>query len=180
MAIWILILGFLFGLILQRGRLNAFNTIGGFAMLEDLTIAKALLVALGIGSILLSLEIWLGLAAFHVKPFLLGGVILGGLIFGAGMAILGYCPGTLAVSLGEGAVDALVGIVGGLFGGWVFTLVLPGIKPILGPNWGKISIGSLLGGSPAVNFVASLVYGGVLIYFAFYLDRMESNRVKNA
>ncbi len=176
MTIWILILGFIFGLILQRGRLNAFDTIGGFAMLEDLTIAKALLVALGVGSILLSLEIWLGLAAFHLKPLLLGGVILGGLIFGAGMAILGYCPGTLAVSLGEGAVDALIGILGGLFGGWVFTLVLPGMKPILGPNLGKISIGGLLGGSPGVNFLASLVYGGILIYFAFYLDRLETNQ----
>ncbi len=177
MTLWILLLGFLFGLILQRGRLNAFDTIGGFAMVEDLTIAKALLVALGIGSILLSLEIWLGLAAFHLKPFLLGGVVLGGLIFGAGMAILGYCPGTLAVSLGEGALDAMAGIVGGLFGGWIFTLVLPGIKPILGPNWGKLSIGNLLGGSPAVNFIASLVYGGVLIYFAFYLNRRESELV---
>jgi len=179
MFLIILILGFLFGLILQRARLNTFDTIGGFAMLEDLTVAKALLVAVGVGAILLGLEIWLGWASFHLKPFIVGGVVLGGLIFGAGMAILGYCPGTLAVSLGEGAIDAFVGILGGLFGGLVFTWAFPGMKSILGPNLGKLSIGSLLGGNPAVNFIAALVVGGVFIWFAFYLDGIEKNRIKN-
>ncbi|NOY79024.1 MAG: YeeE/YedE family protein [Calditrichaeota bacterium] len=179
MFLTILILGFLFGLILQRARLNTFDTIGGFAMLEDLTVAKALLVAVGVGAILLSLEIWLGWASFHVKPLIVGGVVAGGLIFGAGMAILGYCPGTLAVSLGEGAIDAFVGILGGLFGGLVFTWLFPGMKSILGPNLGKLSIGSLLGGHPAVNFVAALVVGGVFIWFAFYLDGIEKKRIKN-
>ena len=74
------------------------------------------------------------MATFHVKPLLLGGVILGGLVFGVGMTILGYCPGTLFVSAGEGAVDALVGIFGGLLGGLTFTISLPVIKGILGPN----------------------------------------------
>jgi hypothetical protein len=32
------------------------------------------------------------------------------------MAILRYCPGTLPLSLGEGSIDALLGIIGGLVG----------------------------------------------------------------
>ncbi len=178
MFITILILGFLFGLILQRSRLNTFNTIGGFAMLEDLTVAKALLTAIGIGAILISLEVWFGWASFHIKPFIVGGVVIGGIVFGVGMAILGYCPGTLAISVGEGAIDAFVGILGGLFGGLVFTLIYPQIKPILGPDGGKISIGTLLGGNPVVSFIAAVVLGGIFVWFAFYLDKYERNQLK--
>jgi hypothetical protein len=35
---------------------------------------------------------------------------------------LGYCPGTLAISLGEGSFDALIGIAGDLVGGFVYTI----------------------------------------------------------
>src|SRR4030042_6594387 len=115
------IFGILFGWILQRSRVNTCNKIGGFAMLKDFTVLKLLLTAIGVGSVLLFIEIQLGLASLHVKPFNLTGVLLGGIVFGMGMAILGYCPGTLIVSIGEGAVDALVGTLGGLAGG-VFLL----------------------------------------------------------
>ena len=59
------------------------------------------------------------------------------------MAILGYCPGTLVISLGQGAMDALVGIIGGWLGGMVYTLLHPIIFPLLGPNLGTISLYSL-------------------------------------
>ncbi|NOX86157.1 MAG: YeeE/YedE family protein, partial [Chlorobi bacterium] len=143
MTIMILFFGFLFGALLQYARLNKYDVISGMATLEDLTVAKAIAVAIGVGMIILNIEIGAGMAVYHLKPFLLGGIILGGLIFGAGMAILGYCPGTSFVSLGEGALDALVGIIGGLFGGLVFTLVLPAIQSILGPDLGKISLYTL-------------------------------------
>jgi uncharacterized membrane protein YedE/YeeE len=108
MNLQILIFGFLFGALLNYARLNRYNVISGMATLENLTVAKAIAIAIGIGVILLNIEISLGFASWHVKPFIVGGIVLGGLIFGAGMAILGYCPGTLAVSLGEGSLDALI------------------------------------------------------------------------
>ena len=65
-------------MILQRSRVNTYNKIGGFAMLKDFTVAKILLTAIGVGSILLFLEIQMGLASLSVKPFDIGGVIFGG------------------------------------------------------------------------------------------------------
>jgi hypothetical protein len=38
----------------------------------------------------------------------------GGIIFGIGFAILGYCPGTLAGAAGQGSLDALLGGVPGM------------------------------------------------------------------
>lgn len=175
----IIILGFLFGAILQYAKLNKFNTISGVATLDDLTVAKAIAVAIGVGAILLNIEIGLGLAVYHVKPFILGGIILGGLIFGVGMAILGYCPGTLAVSLGEGSTDALLGIIGGLFGGLVYTLVLPSIQGILGPNLGNISVSSLTGGNSILFYVLVFVLGAVFIGIAFGVHKIEKRAAKN-
>lgn len=172
----ILLFGFLFGAILQYASLNKYNTIGGLATLENYTVAKALFFAIGLGAILLSFEVGLGLASFHVKPLIAGGIVAGGLIFGAGMAILGYCPGTLAISLGEGSLDALVGILGGLAGGLVYTLILPAIQPFLGPNLGVISISSLMGaGVP--YYLVTILMGAAFIGIAFWLHKVE--KLKN-
>ncbi len=172
MTILILVFGFLFGAILQSARLNKYNTISGMARLEDYTIAKAILVAIGIGAILLNIEIGMGYATFHVKPLILVGITLGGLIFGSGMAILGYCPGTMAVSLGEGSMDALVGIVGGFAGGIVYTLVQPAIQGMMGPDLGKISLQSALG-SGSLFYIILFIFGIVLVGIAFWLHQLE-------
>jgi hypothetical protein len=145
MTLLILLFGFLFGALLQSAKLNKYNTISGMARLEDYTVAKAIAVAVGVGAILLSVEIGLGYASWHTKPILLGGIAFGGLIFGAGMAILGYCPGTLPISLGEGSVDALIGIIGGITGGIVYTLIQPAIQGMLGPDLGKHTLHSAWG-----------------------------------
>lgn len=178
MTFLILIFGFLFGALLQSARLNKYNTISGMARLEDYTVAKAIAVAVGVGAILLSVEIGLGYASWHTKPILLAGIAVGGLIFGAGMAILGYCPGTLPISLGEGSMDALVGIVGGIAGGIVYTLIQPSIKGMLGPDLGKHTLQSALGGG-ALYYLLTFVFGLALVGTAFLLNKLENKKNYN-
>jgi len=177
--ILIFFLGSLFGLIIQYARLNKYNVISAQSQLTDNTVIKTILLTIGIGAILLSVIIGLGLASFHIKPFLIGGIIFGGLIFGVGMAILGYCPGTLAISVGEGSIDALVGILGGLLGGLVFTLLFSNLGWLLGTNIGKISLFSLLGTpNKSIYFISVLVLGLGIIYSSFLIDKKEKNTDK--
>ncbi|WP_299578167.1 YeeE/YedE family protein [uncultured Sunxiuqinia sp.] len=178
MTLLILVFGFLFGAALQHASLNKYNVISGMATLEDLTVAKAIALAIGVGVILINFEIGLGLATYHVKPFMVGGILIGGLIFGIGMAVLGYCPGTLAISLGEGSLDALTGIIGGMLGGWVYTLVLPSIEPLQGANLGKISLHSLTGENPTVFYLLVVVIGLVFIAAAFGVHKLEKSTSK--
>ncbi|MFA5046005.1 MAG: hypothetical protein WC542_08755, partial [Paludibacter sp.] len=70
MTIIILLLGFLFGAILQYASLNKHNVISGLATLDNLAVAKAVMLAIGVGAILLNIEIGLGFASYHVKPFI--------------------------------------------------------------------------------------------------------------
>ena len=178
MTVIILILGFIFGAVLQYADLNKYNIISGLALRQNFAVAKAIAIAIGIGAILLNIEIASGFASYHVKPFVVGGLILGGLIFGIGMAILGYCPGTLAISLGQGSLDALIGIIGGLIGGLVYTLILPFISPILGPNLGAISLNSLTG-TNTLFFIVLLIIGLLFILSSFFLQKIDEDKNKN-
>ena len=171
-TLMILIFGFLFGAILQYSKLNKNDTISGLATLEDLNVAKTIALAIGIGIILLNIEIGLGFASYHIKPLILGGVIFGGLIFGAGMAILGYCPGTLAISLGEGSLDALVGIFGGLLGGVVFTLLQPYMSGFIGPDLGALSLHSSVKSNYMFYFIA-IIIGILIIGVSFWLNKKD-------
>jgi hypothetical protein len=171
--------GFLFGLALQHAYVNKFNTISGMATLEDYTMAKVMGFAIGLGIILIALEVQLGWADFGPKPVRLTGNLVGGLIFGTGMGILGYCPGTLMVSLGQGSLDALAGIIGGLIGGLVFTLLHPVIAPLLGPELGRFSVLSITSGNPAPFLIISILAGVLLIWLAFFFHRLEGKKGGN-
>ena len=174
----VLFFGFLFGFAMQYANLNRFNTISGMATLEDYTMAKTMAFAIGLGAILIAIDVNLGLAVYHVKPLVPVANIAGGIIFGIGMAILGYCPGTLPISLGQGALDALVGIVGGLLGGYVFTLQYDQLEPLFGTNYGAVSVYSLTDGNPLSFGLIVLLFGLSLMYGAFWLHKKEGGTNK--
>jgi hypothetical protein len=173
MILLTIFLGFLFGAILQYARLNRYNVISGMATLENYAVAKAIAVAIGVGAVLIAIEIGLGFATYHIKPLLLGGIAIGGIIFGVGMAILGYCPGTLPVSLGEGSIDALIGIIGGLAGGFVYTVVAPSVQSIIGPDLGSISLFTLVGQHHFIFYLLDIILGAAFVGAAFWLNKKE-------
>jgi uncharacterized protein len=168
----VIITGFLFGAILQYASLNRYNVISGMATLENYAVAKAIATAIGFGAIMLGILVGLDLATWHVKPIIAGGIIIGGLIFGAGMAILGYCPGTLAISAGEGSIDAWVGIAGGLVAGLLFTVLLPTLAPILGPDFGTVSLASVTG-TNTLYYILVFLIGIIFISISFWLHKIE-------
>ncbi len=166
----ILFIGFLFGAIIQWARVDKFEKIAGFAMLEDMTVPKMLFFAIGLASIGLYFMIEAGYAHYHIKPIMLGGLVIGAILFGVAMAIFGKCPGTGPVSIAEGRIDVLVGAVGGIFGGLFFTVAYPWIKPLMGPDYGKISLPNLFAGHESI---VVLVYGAALVAVAFILPDRE-------
>ncbi|HEY6089511.1 MAG TPA: YeeE/YedE thiosulfate transporter family protein, partial [Gemmatimonadaceae bacterium] len=83
---------------------------------------------------------------FDIKPLFIGGVLVGGLIFGVGFAVGGYCPGTCVVGAAEGRKDALFAIAGGITGALAFTLAYAALEPIFVTPWnfGKVTLASAL------------------------------------
>lgn len=164
----ILLIGFVFGVIIQWSRVDTFDKIAGFAMLKGFKVPKMLFLSIGIASIGLFFMIKMGWAEYHIKPITLGGLILGGIIFAIGMAILGLCPGTGPVAVSEGNIDVLVGLIGGLLAGALFTYLYPDLKVIMGPDYGKLTLTQLVDGSWFI-----FLYGLALIAIAFLLPNRE-------
>lgn len=128
-----LLIGFLigigFGFLLQKGGVTDYNVIIRQLLLEDFTVVKIMLSAALVGMIGVHLLRSLGLAQLHPKPGSFGTSAVGGLIFGVGFGLLGYCPGTVAGAVGQGAMDALFGgVIGMLIGAGLFAALYPKLE----------------------------------------------------
>jgi len=116
------VFGFIFGLLLQRGRVANYNVIVNQFRLKDFTVLKVMFTAIIVGGIGVLVLHQMGHAAYHIKPANMLGVVLGAAIFGVGMVTYGYCPGTGIAAVATGSVHALVGFAGMLVGGVLYAL----------------------------------------------------------
>ena len=120
--IWGLVFGILFGFLLQKGGATRYGVIIGQLLLSDFTVLKIMLSAVLTGMIGIYLMKTLGWVKLSPKSGSMGINIIGGLIFGVGFSVLGYCPGTIAGAIGNGYLDALVGgLAGILIGTGIFA-----------------------------------------------------------
>src|SRR5512132_176184 len=163
-AVYALLVGIAMGALLQRVRASSPGLILANLRLENLSIIKFMATTIAVGMILVYL---LNAAApqllhFDIKPTYLIGVALGGLVFGVGFALGGYCPGTCVVGAAEGRRDALWAIGGGLLGALLFTLAYGAMQPVVVKplDYGKITLASLLH-LPTV--VVAVLLGAVLL-----------------
>jgi hypothetical protein len=93
-----------------------------------------------------------GVVDLNVKATLVGANIIGGVLFGAGWAIMGYCPGTSLGALGEGRWHAVWAILGMLVGAAIYAEAYPAMKEtvLTWGSFGKITLPQALGVSPWV------------------------------
>ena len=161
------ITGIVFGYLLQRARVLRFDKQIGALRLVDMTIIKFMMTAGLVGMVGIYFCDGFGWIAFDVKALQVGANIVGGLLFGAGWAVLGYCPGTAGGALGEGRWDALWGIAGMVVGGAVFAEIFPLVKSSLTTlgDYGKVTLPQLAGVSPWVVIVLFAAVSFVLFRF---------------
>lgn len=146
-----LAIGFGFGFLLQRGGVTRYGIIVGQLLLRDFTVIKVMLTAVLVGMPGIYFMRGRGLIELKPKSGAVGSTVIGGLIFGVGFAVLGYCPGTLAGAAAQGSLDALLGGVPGMFvGAWIYAMLFPKLQEnILNRgSFGKVTVPELLHVSP--------------------------------
>lgn len=126
---WGLLFGVIFGFLLQKGGVTQYDVIINQLLLTDFTVLKIMLSAVVTGMIGLYIMQGLGWIKLRPKAGSWGKNAIGGLIFGVGFALLGYCPGTIAGAIGNGYLDALTaGLVGIVLGSGLLATVYPQLK----------------------------------------------------
>lgn len=165
MLIYGLVTGIAFGFILQKGRVLRYDKQLGALLFRDMTIIKFMLTSVLVGMVGVYLLVDLELAKLSFKTTVLGGNILGGLIFGLGWGLLGYCPGTSAGALGEGRWDAVWGILGMIAGAALYAEAFPLMQRtvLTWGNFGKISLPQVLGINHWPVIIVFIV-GGLLLF----------------
>lgn len=147
-----LITGIVFGVLLQQGRVLRFEKQVGAMLLEDMTILKFMMSAILVGMVGIHAAVALDLAALNPKATQLGANVIGGILFGLGWAVMGYCPGTSVGAVAEGRWHALFAILGMMTGAALYAEAYPRLKPTLlaWGDLGKITLPGVLGLSPWV------------------------------
>ena len=160
--IWLgLFSGIAFGFVIQRvGATNA-NVMARAHLMIDSNIPKFMLTAVALSAVGL-----FGLQAVDVGrtlilPTSIVATGLAAVIFGIGWGLAGYCPGTAWAAVGEGRMDAIFALLGGLAGAAVFAQFHERLVPLLydPTNVGRISLADWLGGKAAAVAVIAIGFG---------------------
>lgn len=111
-----MITGLVFGFVLQRGRICFNSAFRDLRLMKDNFMFKAAMLAIAVSTIAFLGMSQLGLIHLNPKPLNWVGVIIGGYLFGLGMALAGGCASGTTYRLGEGNTSSwLAGLVYGIF-----------------------------------------------------------------
>ncbi|HWS00618.1 MAG TPA: YeeE/YedE thiosulfate transporter family protein [Prolixibacteraceae bacterium] len=163
-----LFIGIGFGFALEQAGFSSSRKLAGMFYGYDTTVLKvfftAAIVALA-GSQLLSFFGLLNLRLVFVNPWYVDASIIGGIIMGAGFIMGGYCPGTGISALSIGKIDAMIYLLGGMFGAFLFAETFPFIQSLASENYmGPMRIDEWLGVSPGV-FTLLLILVAVALFW---------------
>jgi len=161
-----LALGLGFGIALERAGFGSARRLTAVFYLWDMAVVKVMFTAVVttmVGLAVLAGAGMLDLSALYYEPtnFIAQGV--GGLLFGAGFIVGGYCPGTSISAIATGRKDAMVFALGMLCGVYAYAELTPQLD-----DWYKtraiadMTLPSVTGigmGWWALAFVAFLAFG---------------------
>jgi len=162
-----IIMGVIFGASLVLTGLTNPDKIIGALRLKDFyairTVAVFLLVGM-LGTWILDL---FGAAHFDVKPAIILPVLIGGALLGIGLGLTGFSPATGLASAASGRIDAVITVIGMIFGAHVYILIYPSIvvplERIL--NFGSVTLPQITGASAAFWVVPIFAAGSLVLFF---------------
>lgn len=162
-------------MLLHRGGVANFNVIVNQFRFRDFTVLKIMFTAIIVGGIGVLALNSAGLANYHIKAANLLGIVLGAAIFGVGMVVWGYCPGTGIAAAASGSIHGLVGLAGAMLGGTLYALSFPWISKNILPVAASARCGCPMSPAcrPGVWFAALIAIAAVVF---FVIERVERQR----
>jgi uncharacterized membrane protein YedE/YeeE len=156
------VLGILFGFVLERAGFGNAKKLAAQFYLRDMTVLKVMFTAVITAMLLIHWTVGLGaleLDRIWVNPTYLGSGILGGLLFGVGFVIGGYCPGTSLVAMATLKLDGLFFVLGVMAGIFLFGFTVEPISDFWHHSGalGTLTLYEWLGLSPPLVIVFAVL-----------------------
>jgi uncharacterized membrane protein YedE/YeeE len=174
-----LLLGIFFGLSLERSGLGNPHKLTGVFYFRDFTVPKVMFTAIVVASTgiyLLSDLHLMDLGRVYIIPTFFWPQLVGGILFGVGFVVSGYCPGTAVTGVASGRLDALVTMAGVSAGSLLFAVLYPMLEGFyLSSDMGVVTVPELLGVNHWVVIVALIIMAGGMFYF---LGRWEKRTIR--
>lgn len=133
-------IGIGFGFFLERAGFASARKLMSQFYLNDLAVFKVMFTAIVTATLGVTYLAWMGvldLSLVYLTPTYVLPQLVGGLVFGVGFVVGGYCPGTSVASIATGKLDALVFTAGMLAG----TVLFAELQPSLGSFFTATSLG---------------------------------------
>jgi uncharacterized membrane protein YedE/YeeE len=171
-----LIIGFVFGFILQRGRFCMNSAFRDILLLKEFKLAKAVTISLAVLMVGFAIFAFGGVidlyqasppGIFEFKPW---GAIVGGLVFGIGMILAAGCASGTTYRVGEGMMGSFVAAVG-LTTGALMTKFGPLVNAknyLNTTNLGKITLFGIFDATLTPVFMIIVGIVGLALMFFFW------------
>lgn len=167
------IIGFLFGFIVHRGGLVRYSRILGSFLLRDLKAINFMFHGMAVAGILYSISYFTDMGINpRINGYFGSGHIIGGIIFGLGLSLSGFCPGACVARFSSGKRETAIGLLGMVAGVAVYDIFYP-FWSGLGGKQKFITWMDITGIS--YGYLA-LVFGLFFSGLAFYLDRIDPSK----
>jgi len=171
-----LVIGLAFGFVLERAGFGSSRRLAGIFYFRDMTVLKVMFTGLITAMLGLSYALafgWIDWGQIYALPTAYGAQAIGGLIFGVGFVLSGWCPGTAAVGLASGKIDALVFLVGTVLGAVVYGATYGVNEPLA--QWGAQPEPVLAFGlsRPAFGLLFTLA-AVAAFYFAEWIEKRQA------
>ena len=176
-------IGILFGFILERGGFGTAAHIAPVFYFRSLIVPKIMVSAIVTTSTLILLGVLFGYIDFsqifipttYLWPYLVGGVI-----FGIGMVMAGWCPGTAVVGIATLKIDAIffaLGLLVGMF--FYFDIYQYIIDFANSGNLGKFTIDKLVGGDIRISYIVTVAVSFALLLFVMAMKKIKDKQGDN-
>jgi uncharacterized membrane protein YedE/YeeE len=175
-----LFIGIAFGFILERGGFANSKHIASVFYFRNLRVSHTMVATILTTSTWMIIAIYLGWVDFN-KVFIpstyLMPYVVGGALFGIGMVMSGWCPGTAVAGIATGKVDAAVFGLGLLAGMLFYFGIYDYIADFANSTYaGRYTLDKLLGGDVYTSYFATVVLCLGLMMFMIYMKRVRDKK----
>jgi 3-mercaptopyruvate sulfurtransferase SseA/uncharacterized membrane protein YedE/YeeE len=175
-----LLIGIAFGFFLERAGFGSSRKLTGVFYFKDMAVIKVMFTAVITAALGLTCCVVLGVVSIegiYLMPTVYGAYIVGGLIFGVGFVMGGWCPGTAAAGVASGKMDALIFLLGAVIGSALFNEMFGLIKPLYESGQrGVVFIYDTLGMSKAMFNVLLSVAAVLMFWGCEWLERRKTGQ----